>query len=515
MKRFVIYCLAIVTLGVSSCGKNFLNITPIQSLSGNNYWQTKDDVAMFVRGLYSSFRNATMQHAFFPATGDLRCTPFNRNTGSNSTQEVFNWMSYIKNNDLDGLYAQYRNATRSFNPNDDYFGFLRINNWAHFYNVISKANIAVYEIENLEDGVLSEQDRRQYIAEAVFMRNLSYFFLVRLFGDVPYYTEAYHSSAIPRTPMLEVLTAIDADMAAHYKNLPWTHPDPTEVGNRAMRGAAIALMMHANMWNAGFTDSGKLALYERVAALGKEVMEENGGAYELLPLDQTKDIYKGRTKEGLFEITQNYNYGEMFHLSAMFADNVLRYPYKSLVPNSYIHYELSFMEDVYPRELADERKSTWFEEEFLYAQSNRFVMIKNINIFVSETEDGNPDDNMIVFRYPDVILMRAEALAELGTAREAEAIQMVNIVRNRANATILTGLSGEDLKDFIWWERVRELMGEGHFYYDLVRTKKVMNSNYTSVPMPIDAFYRGGWTWPIAKSALDNNPYVTLNNYWN
>src|SRR5690606_14191371 len=99
--------------------------------------------------------------------------------------------------------------------------------------------------------------KKQFIAEAVFMRNPSYFFLVRLFGDVPYYTEAYFSEAVGRTSMLEVLENIYQDMLAHYQNLPWTYEDPTIVGNKAMRGAALSLVMHTNMLLAGFSETNK------------------------------------------------------------------------------------------------------------------------------------------------------------------------------------------------------------------------------------------------------------------
>ncbi|WP_231390145.1 RagB/SusD family nutrient uptake outer membrane protein [Sphingobacterium pedocola] len=516
MKRYYLYIAMLFAMGVSSCGKEWLKVTPIDNLSGNNYWQTEEDVKMFVGGLYSGFRTATMQQAFFPGTGDLRCAPLNRNSGSNATGAFMNWLSFVRDNNLNGIFDQYTDPARNYEPNQDFFGFHQIRDWSHFYRVIAKANIAVYEIDNMEDGILSESKKNQYIAEAVFMRNLSYFFLVRLFGNVPYYTEAYHDKSIGRTPMLDVLQAIDADMTMYYKDLPWTQEDPTEVGNRAMRGGAIALMMHINMWLAGFSDANKTTFYERTVSLGREVIDENEGSYGLMPLKQTKEIFKGRTKEGLFEITQNYNYGETFHLSAMYADNVLRAPYKfETIKNSYIHYDLDFMEEMYPRDLADERKSTWFEEDNLYAQDGQFVVLKNVNIFREEGEDFNPDDNMIVFRYADVILLRAEALAEIGgAANETEATNLINLIRSRANAAPLAGEAGQELKDFIWWERVRELLGEGHFYYDLVRTKRVLNSEFC-VPIPIDAFYRGAWTWPIDRKALVNNPSMTLNPYWN
>lgn len=509
MKRLARYTIVLTVLLLSACGKDFLTVRPIEDLTGNNFWQTRDDVKMFVRGLYSNFRHATMNHAFFPGTGDLRCAPTVRNPGSNATRAHMNHISYLRNNDLDGLFNQVINPAREYNERSDFFGFHVIRNWSRFYTVIAKANIAIYEIDRTE-GVLSDTEKKQFIAEATFMRNLSYFFLVRLFGDVPYYTEAFHEKAIGRSPMMEVLEKAYVDMQANYKDLPWTYEDPTEVGNRAMRGGALALMMHINMWMAGFSQGDKAMYYERVEALGKELMGENQGNYELLPLKDTKQIFKGRTKEGLFEIVQNYNYGELFHISSTYSDYVMRAPYKPTIPVSYIHYEPKFMEEMYPEAAVDERKTVWFDDQ-IYATSGRFVFLKYANVFVAEGEDANPDDNAIVFRYADAILLRAEALAEL--QRDAEARNIVNLVRTRANASLIED-SGEDLKDAIWWERVRELLGEGHYFYDLVRTKKAMLSEYTMNPIPLAAFNARAWTWPIDRSALINNPYMTLNTYW-
>src|SRR5690606_34992570 len=493
IKRILLYSIAAISLFMASCGKDFLTVRPIEDLTGNNYWQTKNDAEMFIRGLYSNFRHATMNHAFFTSTGDFRCAPITRTPGSNSDNDFMNHLRYLRANNLDGLFAQYYGTGRSFDVNDDYFGFKNIRNWSRFYLLIQKANIAIYEIGRMESDIISDNDKKQFIAEAAFMRNLSYFFLVRLFGDVPYYTEAYFSDAVGRTPMLEVLENVYQDMQAHYKNLPWTYEDPTVVGNKAMRGAALALMQHTNMWLAGFSETNKQTYYQRVEAAGKELMEENGGAYALLPLQQTKQIFKGRTKEGLFEITQNFNYDELFHLSAPYADYVLRSPYKySNVTKSYIFYDPSFMKEMYPEDATDERKTFWFSD--IYATNGDFVCLKYSNVFIDEnSENLNPDDNQIVFRYADAILLRAEALAELD--RDDEARNMLNIVRSRANASLVTD-GGQDLKDAIWWERVRELLGEGHFFYDLVRTKKVLNTEYTPATMSVSAYAQRGWTWP-------------------
>lgn len=509
MKKVFIVLSVVGALVLGSCGKEFLNVSPKDSLTGNNYWKSEDDVDKFIVGIYKTFRAATMGSSgdatgkiFFPATGDFRCAPISRTSQSNASFR--NYLTLLRTNNINGLMT---------NSEFDFFGFKALSRWNDFFKMVQNANIVYFEMDNMEPGLISESSKEKYKAEAVFLRNLAYFFMVRQYGDVPYYTEAYHSKAIGRTDMLEVLKTLSADLEQHYKSLPWTYNDPSIIGNRATRGASIALMMHINMWIAGFTVEDKFSYYMKVVALGEEIMNENQGAYELLPLEDTKEIFKGRTKEGLFEIVQNLNYGETFSLTSPYADYFLRYPNKTITTQrSYLYYDSKFMEELYPLSVQDKRKEVWYDEH-IYSTTGMMQCLKFLNVFTEEGEDFNPDDNQIVFRYVDPILLRAEALAEL--ERDGEAREIVNIIRNRAGATPAVSESGDELKDFIWWERVRELIGEGHFYYDMVRTKKVLNSKYTTAPMSVDAFNRGGWTWPIHESALTNNPYMTLNTYWN
>lgn len=74
--------------------------------------------------------------------------------------------------------------------------------------MVQKANILYYQLENVGSGILSEADIKKYKAEAVFLRNLAYFFMVRVWGDVPYYTQAFHSTPSPRVNFVEVLQKV-------------------------------------------------------------------------------------------------------------------------------------------------------------------------------------------------------------------------------------------------------------------------------------------------------------------
>ncbi|MNM69462.1 SusD family protein [compost metagenome] len=503
-KKFLYLFILGASLGLGSCGKDFLNITQIDKLTGNNYWTRQADVDQYMGGIYSTFREATMTNIFFPASGDLRCAPTNRTSATSGAGR--DYISLLRQNDLNAIMSR---TSEDVSNNFAYFRFPRITQWNNFYKMVQNANIVIYQLENKDMPFLNEDMKKTYKAEAVFLRSLAYFFMVRLYGDVPYYTDV-NTNPLPRTNMFTVLKNLSADLDATYKDLPWTYDDPSVVAVKAMRGAAMTLNMHINMWIAGLGTDDKTVLYQKVADLGKELMEENGGAYALLDLSRTKEIFKGRTKEGLFEIVQNFNYGESFHLSASYSDYVLHAPNK-VTTKSYIYYDPKFMEKMYPPTEDDQRKVYWFDKD-IYSTNGDFQCLKFSNVFMEEGEDNNPDDNQMVFRYPDPILLRAEALAELGKDEEARTV--VNVIRTRAKAAPIRD-SGDDLKDAIWWERVRELLGEANFFYDLVRTKKVIDSEYTSAPMSVAAFNSGGWTWPIDKSARTNNPYMQLNNYWN
>ena len=57
-------------------------------------------------------------------------------------------------------------------------------------------------------------------------------------------------------------------------------------------------------------------------------------------------------------------------------------------------------------------------------------------------------------------------------------------------------------------------MGEGHYFYDMVRTKKIIDPEMVMNPIGVEDFYNGAWTWPIDESAMKDNPYMVLNNFW-
>ncbi|ARS40612.1 hypothetical protein CA265_13460 [Sphingobacteriaceae bacterium GW460-11-11-14-LB5] len=517
MKKIIYILSVLLLLSVNFSCKKFLNVEPLSKLSGNNFWKNEKDVEGYDLGLYRLFREASMKNVLFEI-GDTRCGWVIPSTKGYPPRIDFAYMA--TNNLKMAIAARADRSLPGYEANaiNEWFQLRSrydlIQKWMPFYKVIQSANIMVKEVEAMPDAAISPVKKKQFIAEAVFMRCLSYFFLVRLFGDVPYYTDAYNQEALPRTNMVKVLKGCLADLGAVKNDLPWTYSDPTFKGIRAMRGGALDLMMHMNMWCAGFDAANAIAYYNQVDELGNELQNigvDQEKAYRLLPIEQTYLIMFGKSQEGLFEVQLSDNIGESVDDARYkYSFSVVHVPFfNSDRPYSEMVYKSDYMKKIYPEGGTDKRKTVWFDET-IYDETGTWQFYKFFN---RAALVQSLDDNPIIFRLADAILLHAEALAELG--RDGEAATLLNVIRARAGADLFPANPGEGkIKDAIFLERGKELMGEGHHFYDLVRTKKIIDPKFTPNPLSFSAFQAGAWTWPIDPSATINNPYMTLNNYW-
>jgi hypothetical protein len=534
MKKIIIGLLIVVSASQYGC-KKFLSITPIDKLTGNNFYQNADDVESNITDMYGQLFDKYTTTSFAGATGEFRSgevipaaqagegrfgtqklgghnrtTPDPKGTLGKQTippASVINDRSLLEALDNSRPWGGYN------------FGDLT--NWDAYYRVIQAANILV---SKLEEGIpaLSAEQTKRYIGEAKFIRCFCYFQMVRLYGDVVYYTTPYQKDPLPRENMVSVVNKCIEDLKGPKNDLPYTLSDPSLRGVRATRGAAIGLLMNMYMWNAGFDAPQKSKYYTETAALGEEIVASN--AYRLLNISEWATVAKGRSEESLFELFRTINYNTdlnnpfaQANLYSPFGDAFIHFPYKQPEYThrfSYSVFTEEYMRKLFP-DLNDQRLNIWFTAPF--DQNAETFQLKKfaVNTFLDANNpnlDINPDNTYLIMRYSDAILLAAEAYAEMG-GKDNEAISMLNRIRGRALATAYNTSEGS-LRDAIFWERAKELLGEGSHYFDLVRTKRILSKNYTDNPLTADKFGRGGWTWPINSSALSNNPYMTLNSYW-
>lgn len=528
MKQYII-ALLVTALMISASGcKKYLNVDPVNAMSGNNFWKTKDDVERFTTGAYILLRNYTaMDGHVMLAIGDLRSTAW---TISGATDQPGIPRSYIplfNSNDIKGLMTSsewWRGTYGNFTVGANSFGIQNMSDWGFLYRVITAANTILDNIGSKDIANITEAERAKYRAEAKFIRCVTYYLLVRQFGDVPYIIDINDKEKRERMNQIEVFKNCITELKGCVDDLPWTYADPALRGVRAMKGGAYALMMEMYMWMAGFDEANSNSYYKQVADIGDIVVNQNSGNYELLSIENMKEIFKGNSKESLFEIGQDFNYNEKFSVLVTLADIVLRTPYKRNVNSTYIYYRNEYLHQLYDGTFngnVDRRKDLWFESANMYNTVGQFVFLKFINTYGTSGENENPNDNKILFRFANAILLRAEALEKLG--RYGEALTELNKVRTRAGAEVFTGdenvktassTSTITLEDAIWWERERELMGEGTMFYDLVRTRKILDSKYTPNPITYEELINGAWTYPIHSEVIRRNPKIQPNSFW-
>ncbi len=499
--------------------KKFLNVNPVTAMSGNNFWKSKSDVEQFTTGAYFLLRKYTVMdgHTML-AMADYRSTPWRLVTSNTSN----NYVPLLNSNNIRGLLTAAQSWSGSYNsfvPGSDQWGFDNMSDWGFLFQVVATANTILADINNSGITDMTAEDKKYYEAEAVFIRSITYFLMVRHWGDVPYITSANTINTKGRTDQITVLKNCIKDLQSILNDLPWTYTDISKRGARAMKGGALILMMEMYMWLAGFDESNQMSYYQETVKLGDILTGEGAAYYHLLDMEEYQTIFIGNSPESLFEIGQDGNSGEYFGRYATVAELSLRTPYKPNVSASTLVYNKLYLEQLYDpltNGENDKRKVLWFEQDYMYDETGQFVFKKFINFLGAP--NGNPSDSKIIFRYVDAYLLKAEAQEKLDDF--AGAIESINVVRRRAGATEFVGgeyvsnMNGISLEDAIWWERERELMGESSLFYDLVRTKKIMSTQYTPNTINYTDFLNGAWTYPIRNNVIERNPAIRPNPYW-
>lgn len=139
-----------------------------------------------------------------------------------------------------------------------------------------------------------------------------------------------------------------------------------------------------------------------------------------------------------------------------------------------------------------------------------YILLKHFDkndkaIYSNSAYDFRTDNNIIVLRYADVLLMYVEAMLEQnnGVTTDPLAVQVFNSIRERAGLETVSSVTRDELRN----ERRRELAFEGLRHFDLIRwkiAKDVMNNLVTpGGPCHFEDRY---YVWPFPQSEMDINP---------
>ncbi len=319
--------------------------------------------------------------------------------------------------------------------------------------------------------------RNEVVAQARFLRAYYYFELVKFFGAVPLVVdkplEFGDQFNVPRTPATEVYDQIEADLIFAAENLPATQSQ----AGRITSGAANALLGKAYLYQGQFD--------EAAAALEKVI----SGPYRLV--EDYASIFEQEGENGpgsVFEIQYTDKEGAGFGCLQCSEGNVavgfngIR-NFNGPTFDSGFSFNLPLQETVDSFEAGDIRKNvaildieafaaqfgaTYVEGYEHTGYYNRKYIARKGDLNTGDANLTNPN-NYRAIRFADVLLMAAEANYKKSAQDEGKAREYLNRVRVRAQLEPIV-LSGNALLEQIYKDRRSELVGEGHRFFDLVRT---------------------------------------------
>ncbi|WP_460635635.1 RagB/SusD family nutrient uptake outer membrane protein [Larkinella harenae] len=486
MKNNLTVLLLIALLGACT---SELEINPKSQITAASFWKTQEDVIGARNGMYVRFRNFTNFNLYY--LGESR-------------SEIMG--TGLLNADFRIPYFQNR-LHKITAPGPD---------WSSIYTVIHDINLILKYGPGI--AFTSEANKNTILAEAYTMRAYLYFVLVRTWGGTPLMLEPTESSDPatiykPRASEDEIFQQITADLNKGLELFPVnTYPTRRSAWSKP---AANALKGEVYLWIAKRRNGGEAALTTALTAL-QEVQKTD---VALLP--NFADVFS-YTNKGNREIVFAVRYQDLESVNNYSGDMYIRD--SDLPPGT----DAATIQKIglgggmnwwAPSETMrkqfttdDKRKDKSFVEVFSRNAQGQPVFFTSVMTKFSGFVDANGRrflDDVIIYRYADILLMIAEAKNALGQDPTAE----INLVRQRAygdqfekHRFVSSTKTAND--DAILKERLFELAFEGKRWWDLLR----FNKAFDLVPSLADRKGQNNLLlFPIAETVLSLNSKLVQN----
>jgi len=439
-KKIIPTSLLFSLLFIFSCSDDFTSLAPHSERNVENFYKTPGDIEIAINGIYDALQNGgtygTDSEAITGGTGGYWMLSEMR---SDNTDE---------GGDVTGLGADVAVINQfAENPLNQFI----LGAWTGSYSGIARANTVLSRIGAVDFGSNPNKDR--FTGEALFLRSLFYYNLALLFGNIPMpLTETVSiSEQIPQVPAATVFGQLITDLTDAASKLPDVHP--STVGGRATRGAAQTLLAKVHL-TVGDQASAETVLRAVISS----------GVFQLVP--GYADLWGAANElntESIFEVQFQAGRGDGSGYANTFA------PDQSLVGGGTAGgRNRPTVDMITAYEPGDLRFEVSMDTTFLDPTSGarqRYVR-KYLSVPFGNFD---ADNNWIVFRYADVLLMLAEAIGDGG-----EAYGLINQLRSRAGLADIDASTPGTFEDKLLQERRIELAFENHRWYDLLRFGKAL-----------------------------------------
>ncbi len=478
MKNIVVtVILAAFFLPILPGCKKILEVDPQSSITEENYFRNESDFEPYVTGIYTFMRSLANNVTY----------------GTERSEEL-----------IAGSNSRFGVAwTHNITPSS---GAINYNEW---YRAIGHCNLLLSKIADFNFS--SADSKKRIIAETYCLRAYVYFHLLRVIGDAPLMLQAITDENVPllpRSPATEVMEQIQADLdtaIAGFRSMSNFSVGLYPSKYRFAYGSAQALKADAELWSAKVLGGGSADFNAAITAISEV---EASGVSLHADFKNVATTRAASNKEDILaafflrdETGANYGLNALPFLTIVQgALNLDSLPYTQTSGNGQGAYQISAKSKALFASGDKRILFTWVTE-----RQSTGPKISWITKYpgTKYADDRISDNDIIIYRLADLLLMKAEAYA--GLDNTALAIENLNKVRVRAGIGNYAGATDKaTVEKEILDERGRELYFENKRWYDLVRFHKGGTINvYNYVPNLV-----GKTTplfWPLNTTVLANN----------
>ena len=479
MKKYTLFLIiTLAILGLNSCEK-FLELEPSsQGIAVNNtssdsiFFKSATEAEAALAGAYRDFKNEYFELDYFVI-------------GDGQSDDAYAGADNPANFQID----EYKLDATNSNVSRD---------WRYLYSTIGKCNTVINNVHAVNDPAMTAERKEEIVGEASFIRAFMYFQAVQLWGDVPLQLkevktisaatldEIYPQIFPARAPQAEVYAQILLDLETALAKVPTTAVDKGYATKGSVNAvlAKVYATIEPHDWN-------KVKQYcDAVIA----------GGYTLLPTyDDLWKLGNENTSESIFEINYNGGTTDGNWGTKMFRGQDWK---KFNIPSNDLLAVYEAEGDLLRKNaniIFEDVSGKWSDAH--YPQTHYPFVNKWRNF-----QEGS-DQNYIFIRLADILLLKAEAMNELGD--QLGAVALVNQIRARVNLAATAASSQADLRLAIEKERRLELAFEGHRWFDLKRTGRAIEvANNVKDGHGANLGYNlttERLVWPVPQAELDKN----------
>lgn len=488
MKKIIIIWLALI-LGFNYSCKNIIETDPESVITVNSFWQTEDDALGGLYGMYNQFRNF--------AKGDLMILGAAR--------------SDLMGHGLQGSghrVKYFENTLTETNADLD---------WKQMFRIVDYANLVIKYVPRIEFA--NEGEKNRIIAQGYAMRAYIYFVMAKTWGDLPLVIEPIESydaenTFKERTAAAQIFEFIKSDID-QATNL---FADKSYNTNRSIWSKPALNMLKAEvyLWTGKTMGGGDSHINIALSALN------DAASSDVKLLDNYSEIFRYSNK-GNKEVILAVNFKNLEASSNYFhdmyveqtdlpvgVDEEIREKIGPGGPNWWAPTALvrnQFNDD-------DQRKGASFLEIYYTKEDNTTAFLTSVVLKCTGIVEGGERkfiDDVVIYRYADLLLMKAEAKNALGQDPSEE----MNEIRRRAYGDkygehIFINGTKEENDEAILQERLFELAFEAKRWWDLIRFGKA----FEKVPSLVgrDSYLL---MWPITLETISLNSKITQNPGYN